>query len=321
MDSKTHDDDRSSGSSNNGSGDGGGGGGIIPPPPQPAWASAINGAATHRKMDDDDDSMAAASIEEIRPVASVERVEECDEEKGDEVEDDDAPIPPETVAASFEDSKPPLVYDDCESARSDQIAASVKGGESDEAQSPPEMITASFEAIDTTDREAKRKPFEVSACDLEKNINSTQDYIDSIRREIAEVFDDDGTIPVTPGNPSSSTSGPPPNTSVSTNPSVLEREQRSFTVVPTSATDVRVGSFSSRPTSQISDYHSLPVGDQGDAEVSIGSTENLPVLDPFHHSLPLLVATCVDDEEVFEAFPVNDTRDDAARGLLRRKQR
>ena len=312
MDSEKRDDERSSSSGSNNSGGGSSGGGIIPPPPNEA----------DRDMDDDDGdddeaneevdcndalppSTAAASIGVVRPAASVEGVEEYDEERGDEDEDEHAPLPPEEVAALlFEVSTPPLVHDDCDSAGHDRIAASITDVDCDEeAPSRPDMIAASFEEIDT----------------------STRDYIDSIMREIAEGFGNDGTIPITSENLSLLSRRPPSNTSVATNTSVVEGEQHSSAVLPTLATNARVGAFSIRPTSRCSLQH-MPVGDQGhvvDCHISIGSsTEDLPVLDPFHHSLPLLVATCVDDEEVYDAFPLDDTViDSAARDRLRRTQR
>ena len=72
-----------------------------------------------------------------------------------EEQDDDAPVPPEMIAASFEAMKPELINEDDASVHDDQIAASFEAQDDEEekrvedeegdAPRPPEMIAASFE--------------------------------------------------------------------------------------------------------------------------------------------------------------------------------
>jgi hypothetical protein len=71
-----------------------------------------------------------------------------EEEIRGEIEDYEAPRPPEIIAAAFEKGRGPE-----EAKRED--------GEDDEAPRPPDMIAASYEAMDDFDREAKKKPINI----------------------------------------------------------------------------------------------------------------------------------------------------------------
>jgi hypothetical protein len=224
-----------------------------------------------------------------------------EEEKWREGEDDLAPSLLEMVAALFEGHG----YE--EEKREE--------GEEDEAPGPPEMVAASYEAIDNADQEAKKKSphiFEdvnnpqvleegvASVHETEVNINSTQDIIGSLH----EICGNDGT-PATMDNLEGLL-----------DPSSLSDQQH-----PT-ASNVQVDAFSITPTPQGGNRPSLAGSDQGHVEVPLLTTEELmsrawPNFDPNNQSLPLLVATLVQDvpnNPVYDAFLVSDTQDNDACG-------
>jgi hypothetical protein len=91
-----------------------------------------------------------------RQAFRYERGDGREEEKREEGEDDEAPLPPEMVAAAFEEMKPELISDNgYAQVPPGQIAASIEGhgdeeeewedGDDDGAPLPPEMVAAAFE--------------------------------------------------------------------------------------------------------------------------------------------------------------------------------
>ena len=260
----------------------------------------------------DDDGYAPAPPGQIP--ASIEGHDD-EEEEGEEGEDDEAPRPPDMVAASFEagygygeekreeegeDDEAPLPPDITASSfeeHSYEEEEKREGGDDDEAPRPPSMIAAaSWEEIDTgANQEATKKPHRLiedgddpqvpeertaSAQEAEENIACMQDFINNLMQDIDDVFNNDGT-PANTGNrgrlldPSASPNQPPSTTS-----------------------NVQIGAISITPTPQRGDERNLgfTANDQGHVGMTIRSTEEsmsppLPSFDPSHQSVPLIEAT------------------------------
>ena len=106
-----------------------------------------------------------------------------------EEQDDDAPVPPEMIAASFEAMKPELINEDDASVHDDQIAASFEAQDDEEekreededgdAPLPPEMIAELFEASDDVKQKAAKIPRMIEAR-TDENLNRVRDNINSI---------------------------------------------------------------------------------------------------------------------------------------------
>ena len=323
---------------------------LAPLPPgenELGWSLPPAAAGILRPSDDPPPSTSSArpsptdedSTSTTRPAICDERDDGREEEKREEGEDDEAPRPPEMVAAEFEEVKPELIDDDgCAPVLPGQIAASFEGrgyeeekreeGEDDEAPRPPDMVAASFEAgqvyeeetlEEDEDEEAPRPPSMIAAAceeidtadhkemnpkvpeertasaqEAEENIACLQDFVNILMQEIDDVFINDGT-PANTGNheslvgPSSSSNQP-----------------------PSTASNVQVGDPSISLTPRRGDEPSLDANGRGHVEISIRSTEEsmsppLPTFDLSQQSLPLLEATLVQDvpeEPVYDAFPM-----------------
>jgi hypothetical protein len=119
----------------------------------------------------------------------------CGEEELEEGEDKEAPHPPSMVAASFEAGH------GCEEEKRED-------GEDAEAPRPPSMMTKECEDIVATGHESMKKPPVsnqdgvapqvpeeqiVLAQEGEENITIMQDIVNTLMREIDDVFNNDGT--------------------------------------------------------------------------------------------------------------------------------
>jgi hypothetical protein len=193
-------------------------------------------------------------------------------------EEDEAPLPPEAIAASFEEHR-------------DEKDRHVEDGD-EEAPCPPESIAASHEVIDGIDQEAKKKssvfiedgtaprvPDEriAFACETEENISIIQDIgrLHEINNDETPATMNDLEVPL--------------------DPSLFSYDHSHYT-----ATNVQDGALSIAPTHQGDNGVGLATGRQGRMEIQSLTTEELvspPRLhaDPNNQSLPLLEATLVQD--------------------------
>ena len=257
------------------------------------------------------------------------------EETLDEVEEDDAPLPPETIAASFEAVKLELIDEVDSPVPGEQIAASFEGcgdeeekweDEEEDAPLPPETIASSFEAIAPADPEAKKKPPGLIGDDsgapgpgaqmieeheVEEYISGTQDMINSLMQVIDEVFGNDETLGTE-------------------NQERLLDHSSSLNEQLFATTNAQVDAFSIAPTPQGGDDSSVPVSGQGHVEIRIDHTPELlspprPNLYSSGQSVPLLEATLVQDipiepiyiyvaneGPVYDAVPMSATQDSNA---------
>lgn len=249
-----------------------------------------------------DDERTLGEVEDDDAPQPPELISESFERRWDE-EDDRAPLPPDVIAASFEAVKPELIGDDGAPVPDpeEQIAASFEGRGDDEeereevedecAPLPPETIAAAYKANDAADQEAAKR---TGYHRLILPVNCTN---------LHEVVDNDETHAAT------SNQGSPLNPSSSSN------QQHSTTI------GVRVGAFSVSPTPLRGDEQSLPPPNSGQCRVVVTISPNLESTSPrpnIHrdHSVPLLEARLVPDvpdEPVYDAYPMPDTQENVAR--------
>jgi hypothetical protein len=226
-----------------------------------------------------------ASVPPEQIPASFERLAD-EEEKEEEAEDDYAPLPPETIASSFEAPKPKLIEDnDDASVPPELIAAPFEGHGNEEAKQeeaeddyallPPEMIAALYELDHDANQKGPKKP-EVIEGNVGTNINSTQDVI-NLFRESGTIMPENGTdsLPEIVDN-----KGTPVSTEMQ--PSLANNDQ--------------VSVLSMTPTPQMGLNTSLP----DHVRMTIYPTPQLmsgsrPSFYPSHQSFPLLEATLVQD--------------------------
>jgi hypothetical protein len=270
-------------------------------PSPPEMIAASFEATKPNLINDGDDPNPSSSIEISSPTyvpyddsntrrAGRNEMQSDEEEKMDEVEDDGAPLPPETTAASFESMKPEYIEDD-------------------NAPLPPEVIAASFEWYG--EEETKKEeiedyvapaPPEMIAASYEVNDNATQD-----RKQILDVIEDyDFSRPNIFSNSIPDISNhDETHTDTEYQGSVMDRLfspnlQTQFTA------HEQVGAVSVSP-SPPEDYDpSLLTSSQGYVEIETNPTPSLgypPRNDVIHQFAPLPEATPVQDDP--EA-PVSD---------------
>jgi hypothetical protein len=256
--------------------------------------------------------MIAASFEDVKPVLIIEDVALVPEEQiaaeGEIVhaEDENPPLPPETIVASFEEAP---------------VGDNNKAREEVEYDAPPpsEMTAASYEEIDAAEKEANATPpksieddngAQVPARRI-ASVHMTEesirrDIINSIRPLIDEAFDNN-------------------ETSVTTENREIHNDPPSSLINPPStAATSQPGASSTTPTPERSDYPSLAASNYGHVEITILPTPEpmsrpRPNFDQDYPSLPLLEATAV-DSEIYHAVVMSDTQDNGARGWSRISQ-
>jgi len=281
-----------------------------PLPPETIAASFE--AAKPELIEDNEDS----SVPPEQIPAPCERLVD-EEEKEEEAEDDYAPLPPETIAASFEAAKPELIKDiDDTSVPPGQIPAPCEGhgdeeakeeeAEDDYAPLPPEMIAVSYEMDHDANQKGPKKPEAIEG-NVGTNINRTQDVI-SLFCESGTIMPENGTdsLPKIHDN-----IGTPVSTELQ--PSLTSNDQ------------VSVLSMTPTPQSQRGLNTNLP----DHVRMTIYPTPQLrsgsrPSFDPSHQSLPLLEATLVQDvpeEPVYDAIPMDSAQDKYAHGWSTRARK
>ncbi|KAL3809129.1 hypothetical protein ACHAXA_005514 [Cyclostephanos tholiformis] len=273
----------------------------------------------------------------------------CDDrhdEAGVELEEvdndyDDAPLPPETIAASYEDVKPEFIQDgDDIPVLSEQIVGSYERrgdeeekmedvDEEDDAPIPPGMIAESFEGNDH--EEAKREDIEdeyappppgmiAASCDTdtkaklnEKKIPvAFEDTIGCFINSIQDVYtsnDAGSTILPVIGTESL------PNDE--TLPDTDNQERPSMSNLQLSTTTSEQVDAASIFRSEMGDNMRLPTSVHGHVELAINRNLELmpgsqPDVYPNDQSLPLLEGTLVQnvpEEPVYDAFPLEPIQD------------
>jgi hypothetical protein len=254
-------------------------------------------------------------------------------------ENDEAPPPPEAMAASFEDDvdKPELIDEyngapdrDEELPRwetegdeapplPEMIAAAFEKRrdeeekreecDDDDAPCPPELMAASYEAMDSVDREVKMNTPDLMEHDRRiALVHYEAEANFSIVQEIG-YLDERNTceLPATVNN-----------AQVLPVSSLLSEQYRNI--------NVENGLSSVPPTTQGGYNASLAASSQGQLEIPIGTNQDLVsrprlYVDPNNQSLPLLEATLVEDkpdEPVYDAFPLSDTQHDVVPGWLQK---
>ena len=286
---------------------------------EPGWLLPPAAAGIRRPSDDPPPSTSGArpppkDEESTRPAICDESYDSREDEKQEEGEDDEAPLPPEMVAAAFEEAKPELINDDEHSpVPPGQIAASFEGHgyeeekreeiDDEEAPRPPEMIGYDSE---------EEKP---------KIASAHEDFVDMVNRvmqEIDEAFNNDET-PVNRGN----------------RESLLDPSSSSNQALSTTS-NVQVDSPSITPSHQSDNGPSLPVSGQGHLICSTQEQLSQPRPDfgPSYQSIPQLEATLVQDVPVepvyiyvanegpvYDAIPVSATQDNNLNGWSRISQK
>jgi hypothetical protein len=286
-------------------------------PSPPAMIAASFEATKPNLINDGDDPNPSSSVEISSPTyvpyddsntrrAGRNEMQSDEEEKMDEVEDDGAPLPPETTAASFESVKPEYIEDD-------------------NAPLPPEVIAASFEWYG--EEESKKEeiedyvapaPPEMIAASFEVNDNATQD-----RKQILDVIEDyDFSRPNIFSNSIPDISNhDETHTDTEYQGNVMDR-LFSPNLQPQFTAHEQVGAVSVSP-SPPEDYDpSLLTSSQGHEEVAIDSTpESMARLPSNYQSLPLFEATLVHDEPdepVYDAVPIDLTLENDTFGRSRK---
>jgi hypothetical protein len=277
------------------------------------------------------------SAEESAPFPTFSPMEDEENENGDV---NKAPVPPETIAASFgnEAAMLELIDDDFdEEERWEE-------GEDDDDAAPCrlEMTAASYETMDNIHRDAKeKKPMKFIEDDAKSKTrekwnvptlanNEAKEDIGSIMRDIdchSHEIKSDETYATTN------------NQEVFREPSSISPDQRQYTAT----TNVQVGEFSITPAHQGGDETNLAIRYQDNVEISSLITEETmsrprPNFDLNNRSVPLLEATLVHDvsnepvyiyvndnsreeEPVYDAFLLSDTQESDAPDWLRKNYR
>ena len=234
-----------------------------------------------------------------------------EEEEQEETEDDYAPLPPETIAASFELAKPEVIkHNDDVLVPPGQIAAPFYEEEKQEevegdwAPAPPETIAASYEMDGDANPKGMNEPEVIDGYNG-NNINRMQD-ITSLLNEARTIMPENG-------------SGSLPEI-VDSNETPISR------MLLTSSTSNDQASHSSMyPTPQRGvNLRSIDHVGMTIYPASQSMSESRPSFDPSHQSLPLLEATLVQDvpeEPVYDAIPINATQDKYAHGWSMRARK
>jgi hypothetical protein len=160
--------------------------------PQQTSPAPLVMEGVHFEEQDDDapvpPEMIAASFEAMKPelineddalvhddqIAALFEAQDDEEEKREEDEDGDAPLPPEMIAASFEEAcTPEFINEDDAPAPPDMISGAFEGYDNEEekqeededrdAPLPPEMIAELFEASDDVKQKAAKIPRMIEA--------------------------------------------------------------------------------------------------------------------------------------------------------------
>jgi hypothetical protein len=261
----------------------------------------------------------------------------CDGAPDSDVEvggDDAAPLPPEFIAASFEDEagEKDVIVDDHIGAVVPGAEHGDRGGErgellemqewaagvedDEEAPPPPEFIAASFEWNDDANQDTAKNPPGLiedgddsrvraepidTTLEVKREIDSTRDVIDSLMQQLDEI--------------------PWGNFEISLEtPADTESPERRLNPTPTSAAAILQAGAVGSPNLQCDDGQSLSrSGQDPNEEIAMPPTTepmppSRPNFDRSNQSLPLLEATCVDE---IVAFRVIDTQDHDAQGWRR----
>jgi len=287
-------------------------------------------AAKPELIEDNDDALAPTE-----QIASPFDGHGDEEMQVDEFEDDHAPLPPETIAASYEAAKPTFIEnnDDASIPTEQQVASPFDGHGDDNAPLPPEMIAASFEALmpelyvdkvssllpkikpasvkeheneqQEVDYNGARAPFEIMASSFEvnhfteyqakNNLGLLEDNDGANMNNIQDIFDS-----IDEGG-------------------ALESNSSSYSSFQDADKD---------KTTTVLDPSST-VNDQGHVGISIYPSQEVMTrprlgIDPSYQSAPLLEATLVEDkheEPVYDAFPIGPVQNDYAHGWSRKFQK
>jgi hypothetical protein len=237
-----------------------------------------------------------------------------EEEEWEEGDDDGGPLPPEMVAAEFEEAGPELIdHDGYAPVPPDMIAASfeagcsyeeekVEEGDDEEAPRPPDMVASSFEGHGYEEEEKREEGEDDEAPRPPSMMAASCEEIDAADHKATKatkrppVTIDEG---VDPQVPEERNDGTPANTG---NQGSRFDPSSSSNQPPSTASNVQVGTPSITPTPQREDQRSLSlaINDQGHAGMTIPPTEESmpsprPNFDRSQQSLPLLEATLVQD--------------------------
>jgi len=266
-------------------------------------------------------------------------------------ENDEAPLPPETIAASFEDdAKKSALIDEYNGATDREAELPRWETDDDEAPPPPETMAAAFEKQRDEEENQEGNDDDDAPCPPElmaASYEAMDRLIHDIMKNTADLNEDNTNRPVPEGQIASLHEA---GESISTMQEIDHLDEDSEGIINSTlfsyqrhSINVEDGLFPVTPSHQGGNDAILAGSSQGHAEIQrltteVTMTHPQPNFDPYYQSLPLLEATLVqdlpsepvyiyvntnsrEDEPVYDAFPLSDTQNDDVHGWSRKNKR